>query len=120
MNTDPIGAVREGGPFGACFKKCVSPEECQFYLQFLPKSLKFTGIMQRWTFGRLWLPLSPRPTCYLLAGEARDDRGEIVDVGLMDDVIGDVPALAARLEIFDHLGYRPDKHVGAFEKFVRR
>ena len=50
---------------------------------------------------------------YLLAGEACDDRGEIVDVGLMDYVIGDIPARPARLEIFDDLVQRSDQDIGA-------
>jgi hypothetical protein len=50
----------------------------------------------------------------------RDDLGEIIDIGLMNDIIGDVPALPTRLEIFNHLVYRSDKQVGALENFVRR
>jgi hypothetical protein len=38
-----------------------------------------------------------------LAGEAGDDRGEIVQVGLTDDIIGDSPPLPTRLKVLDHL-----------------
>jgi hypothetical protein len=34
-------------------------------------------------------------------GEAGDDRRKGVHVGLEDDIVGDAPALPARMKIFD-------------------
>jgi hypothetical protein len=54
----------------------------------------------------------------LPAGEAGDDGGEVVHIGLKDEIVGDVPALSARLEIFHQLVHRPDEHVGALQDLL--
>jgi hypothetical protein len=53
-------------------------------------------------------------TC-LTSGEAGDDGGEGVHVGLEDDIVGNAPALPARMEIFNQLVHRADQHIGALE-----
>jgi hypothetical protein len=57
---------------------------------------------------------------HLPAGEAGNDRSEIVQVGFMDYIVRDAPTLPTRLYIFDHLVYRPDKYIRALKNFVRR
>ena len=54
----------------------------------------------------------------LFAGELGDNGGEGVHVGLEDDIVGDAPALPARLEIFNHLVHRADQHIGALEDLL--
>ena len=51
-------------------------------------------------------PYAGRSRCEikpLAAGEASNDGGEGVHVGLMDNVIGDAPTIAVRPEVFHHL-----------------
>src|SRR5437016_5330286 len=55
----------------------------------------------------------------LPAGEAGDDGGEGVHVGLKDDIGGDTPVLPARLEIFNQLVHGPEEYVGALEDLLR-
>lgn len=52
----------------------------------------------------------------LRAGEAGDDGSQGVHVWLVDDVVGNPPALPAPLEIFDELAHGSDEHVGALKK----
>jgi hypothetical protein len=51
----------------------------------------------------------------LTPGEAGDDRREGVHVGLEDDIVGNTPALPARMEIFNLLVHRADQYIGALE-----
>lgn len=44
----------------------------------------------------------------LTPGEAGDDGREGVNVGLEDDIIGNAPALPARMKIFDQLVHRAE------------
>lgn len=54
----------------------------------------------------------------LTPGEAGDNWREGVDVGLEDDIVGDAPALSARMAIFYQLVHRADQHIGALEDFL--
>ena len=55
-------------------------------------------------------------TC-LIPGEAGDDRREGVHVGFEDDVVGDAPALPARMEIFHAISAFPGTLLQRREQF---
>jgi hypothetical protein len=52
------------------------------------------------------------------SGEAGDDRREGVHVGPEDDIVGDAPALPARMEFFNQLVRRADQHIGGLEDLL--
>ena len=54
----------------------------------------------------------------LTPGEAGDDRREGVHVGLEDDIVGNAPALPARMKIFNQLVHRADQYIGALEDLL--
>ena len=56
-------------------------------------------------------------TC-LTPGEAGDDGRKGVHVGLEDDIVGNAPALPARMEIFNQLVRRADQYIGPLEDLL--
>src|ERR1700733_9114322 len=58
------------------------------------------------------------PSAMLCTSKSSDDRGEDVHVGLKDDIVGNVPTLPPRTEIFDDLRYGSDQYVRACKDVV--
>ena len=54
----------------------------------------------------------------LTPGEAGDDWRKGVHVGLEDAIVGNAPALPARMEFFNQLVRRADQHIGGLEDLL--